>query len=145
MSDNTKINKGVDGDEIATDDILGVKYPRSKIVIGKNNINDGDVAETNPMPVKGRTIAWNAPTFVAVGTSTTVILASNTSRLGAVLVNDGNKDIYLGIGAAAVVGSGILLNSGGGAYEINLTNLTTQAINGISTGGGSNLTVHEAI
>lgn len=49
--DNTTLNSGSGGDTIATDDISGVKYPRSKIVIGADGVNDGDVSSANPMPV----------------------------------------------------------------------------------------------
>lgn len=51
MADNTTLNSGSGGDSIATDDISGVKYPRSKIVIGADGTNDGDVSSSNPLPV----------------------------------------------------------------------------------------------
>lgn len=51
MADNTILNTGSGGDTLATDDIGGVKYPRSKIVIGADGTNDGDVSATNPLPV----------------------------------------------------------------------------------------------
>ena len=50
MADNTTLNTGTGGDVIATDDIGGVKFPRSKITIGANGTNDGDVSAANPMP-----------------------------------------------------------------------------------------------
>ena len=43
------------------------------------------------------------------------------------------------------MGSGIRLNSDGGVYEINSINLSTQAVNAISSFASKNLTVHEAI
>lgn len=39
--------------ELAADDIGGVKYSRSKITLGADGDNDGDVSATNPMPVIG--------------------------------------------------------------------------------------------
>jgi hypothetical protein len=60
MADNTVLASGSGGDTIATDDIAGVKYPRSKIVIGADGSNDGDVSATNPMPVKGTGTAGTA-------------------------------------------------------------------------------------
>jgi hypothetical protein len=39
------------GDTIAADDISGIKYPRQKITIGADGVNDGDVSASNPMPV----------------------------------------------------------------------------------------------
>jgi len=50
MADNTTLNTGTGGDVIATDDISGVKFPRSKITIGGDGTNDGDVSSANPMP-----------------------------------------------------------------------------------------------
>lgn len=52
MADNTVLSTAVGtGDTIATDDISSVKYPRSKITLGADGVNDGDVSSSNPMPV----------------------------------------------------------------------------------------------
>lgn len=58
--DNTELASGSGGDTIATDDISGVKFPRSKIVIGADGSNDGDVSAANPLPA----VVTNAGTFV---------------------------------------------------------------------------------
>ncbi len=50
MADNTTLNTGSGGDTIASDDIGGVKFPRSKITIGADGTNDGDVSSANPLP-----------------------------------------------------------------------------------------------
>lgn len=52
MADNTILNTGTGGDVIASDDILGVKYQRVKLISGIDGVNDGDIATTNPLPVK---------------------------------------------------------------------------------------------
>ena len=52
MADNTTINTGVGGDNIATDDIAGVKYQRVKLIHGADGTNDGDVSNTNLYPTK---------------------------------------------------------------------------------------------
>ena len=57
MADNTTINPGSGGDLIATDEIAGIKYPRSKITLGADGQNDGDVSSSNPLPVTGTTSA----------------------------------------------------------------------------------------
>lgn len=36
---------------VATDDIAGVNYPRTKLTLGADGVNDGDVSAANPMPV----------------------------------------------------------------------------------------------
>jgi hypothetical protein len=53
MADNVQITPGV-GANIAADEILGVKYPRSKMVVGADGVNDGDVSDANPVPMKIR-------------------------------------------------------------------------------------------
>lgn len=100
------------------------------------------------MPITPESVSYAAPAFVSVGTSTTVILAANDLRLCVIIVNDAADDVYIGIGAAAVVGSGIRLNSGGGSLQIGGPGgiaLTLQAINGISNTAAQNVTVQEGI
>lgn len=62
MADNTLLNSGSGGDTLATDDIGGIKYPRSKIVIGADGSNDGDVSSANPLPVSLATVPSHAVT-----------------------------------------------------------------------------------
>jgi hypothetical protein len=143
MVDNITLNPGAGGDTVAADDIGGVKTPRCKMQLGADGVNDGDVSAANPLPVVS-TMTWAAPTNATVGVASGAVLAANASRKGAIIVNDSNRVIYLGIGAAAVVGSGIRLNANGGSYEISALNLSTQVINGIASVAGNNVTVHEA-
>ena len=84
-------------------------------------------------------------TKVAVGTSTTVVLAANPKRHEAVLVNDSNQPIYIARGNDAVMNQGIRLTPSGGTYKINRDNLFLGAINGIATGGAKNLCVSEGV
>jgi hypothetical protein len=46
-----KANTGSGVEVLAADDISGVLYPRSKITLGADGVNDGDVSNTNPLPV----------------------------------------------------------------------------------------------
>lgn len=145
MADDTVLNPGAGGDTIRTDEIAGIKFPTTKITLGADGADDGFVEDTNPLPTKFPPVAWNAPTFVAVGVASGLALAANANRKGATFVNDSVNTIYLGIGANAVVGSGIRLNANGGAYEINGFNLNVQAINAIATGAASNMGIHEGV
>jgi len=52
MSDNTTLNVGTGGDVYGSDDISSVKYQRVKLIHGVDGTNDGDVALTNPFPVR---------------------------------------------------------------------------------------------
>jgi hypothetical protein len=51
MPDNVSITPGA-GAPIATDDIAGAHYQRGKLIHGADGVNDGDVAKTNPLPVR---------------------------------------------------------------------------------------------
>jgi hypothetical protein len=54
MADNVQVNeRTTDGAIFAADEISSVYYPRTKIVIGADGTNDGDVSSANPMPVTG--------------------------------------------------------------------------------------------
>jgi hypothetical protein len=53
MADNLGYTPG-SGATVASDDIGGVQHQRVKLVLGANNVSDGDVAESNPMPVIGK-------------------------------------------------------------------------------------------
>jgi hypothetical protein len=55
MADNitAKGNVGAGTEVIAADDISGVLYPRTKLVLGADGANDGDVSAANPMPIEG--------------------------------------------------------------------------------------------
>jgi hypothetical protein len=49
MSDNTRIDNGTTGDNIATDDVGGVKHQRMKVEFGDDG-SATDVSATNPLP-----------------------------------------------------------------------------------------------
>lgn len=121
MADDITLNAGSGGDTLAADDIGGVKYTRSKITLGADNTNDGDVSSSNPMPVAG-TAAENAaaagapvpaggrydatPRTLGDGDRGEVALAAD----GAVHIDDGGNSITVDSGdlstlAGAVSGS----------------------------------------
>ena len=49
MADNTTINRGTDGDTIATDDIDGVKHQKVKMEFGGDGVAT-EVTATTPFP-----------------------------------------------------------------------------------------------
>ena len=61
MADNSRASIGTqDGDTFAFDDIGGIKFARTKLVIGADNTNDGDISAANPLPVTGTVAVTNA-------------------------------------------------------------------------------------
>ena len=76
-------------------------------------------------------------TGIDVATTSTAILAANTKRRYAAIVNDSDTAIYIALGAAAVVNAGIRLNASGGSFEILTHDMSSEAINGIHGGTGT--------
>jgi hypothetical protein len=74
---------------------------------------------------------------VSVLTTSTLIVAENSSRNGIVLVNGGSNPIWVSFGTAAVVGQGAYLAANGGALPMDDTALWCGAIYGIGVGGAS--------
>lgn len=83
------------------------------------------------------------PTFATVTGTSSQVLAANSNRKSLVFVNTSSDNISFGIGAnAAVVGSGITLTPNG-VWEADEYSYVTSAINAITSGTSSNLTIQE--
>jgi hypothetical protein len=126
MADGILLNSGAGGSTLATDDIGGTHYQRTKLALGADGVNDGDVAIGNPLPVfDGLAIArgthanyegvkvsgrnpdldtaaaediWEAPT--------TLWVAPTTARLHDIASDDVN-DTAAGSGAMTVLVEGL--------------------------------------
>jgi hypothetical protein len=82
---------------------------------------------------------------VSVGIASTIVRAANVDRRYLLLVNDSDTDIYVALGAAAVLNTGIRLNAGGGWYEmLDGQNLYRGAVNAIAAAANKILTIVEA-
>lgn len=77
---------------------------------------------------------------VTVGATSTAVLPADGGRQYAIIINDSDETIYLGLGAAAAMNQGIRLNTNGGAFEISGVNVFTGAINAICASGSKVLT-----
>ena len=115
MSDNITLNLGSGGDVLAADDIgPGVKYARSKITIGADGTNDGDVSNTNPIPSKlNPATALVASVQVTVNTGAEVQLANNVATRGVTLKarSGNNGKIFIGL-TGVTTSTGFELNAG---------------------------------
>ena len=85
----------------------------------------------------------SAPTSASVGVASAQALAANTSRTGLIMVNTSANRISLGLGATAVLDSGISLAASGGAWTMGREDFTTAAINAIASAAASNLAIQE--
>lgn len=113
MADNTTLNTGTGGDTIATDDIAGVKYPRSKIVIGADGANDGDVSSSNPLPVSLASV----PSHNVTNAGTFAVQASQT---GTWAVTDGSGSLTVD----APVGTPVFVRLSDGTAAITALPIT---------------------
>lgn len=102
------------------------------------------VVAINPgTPVSTKTaLTANSPTVASVGTSSASAVASNASRKGLILQNNSVNTIYLGIGATAVIGSGITLYPGG-VFNMDEFMFFTGAVNAIASGAASSMAIQE--
>lgn len=104
-----------------------------------------DPTGTTVQPVTVSTVALTpaSPTAASVGVTSASAVAANASRTGLVLINTSNNTISLGLGAAAVLSSGITLNPNGGTWEMDNFSFYRGAINAIASGASSNMAIQE--
>lgn len=97
MADNVTADAGSGGATFAADDIGGVHFPRTKLIIGADGTNDGDVSAANPLPVTagslplpaGAATAAKQPALGTAGTaSADVLTIQGVASMTAVQVAD---------------------------------------------------------
>lgn len=119
MADNVTVTVFGGGSAVmATDDISSVHFERIKLALGADGVNDGDVSATNPVPAKERRPATPALANVAGSASSVTLLASNASRLQAMLFNDSAAALYIKFGATASTSSFTVKVAAGGYFEL---------------------------
>jgi hypothetical protein len=134
VADNTLLNLGSGGDTIASDDIgPGVKYPRVKITLGADGVNNGDVASGNPMPsnvtqVGGTATDTNSGTKSA-GTLRVVLATDQPQLTNKLLVTpDANSAVNVAQFGAANVATGTGAG-GAGIPRVTISNDSSLAAN----------------
>jgi len=121
----------------------------STLALIKEKTNNIDVAlSTRTKPSDTQLVSSkvaltaSSPTFATVGTSSGIAVASNSSRKSLIITNTSNNVMYLGLGAAAVVGSGIVI-APYSVWNMNEYSFTTSAIYVIASDTNSNLAIQE--
>lgn len=148
MADNVTTNPGTGGETFATDDIAGVQYPRSKITLGDDGNNDGDVSASNPMPVTGSFVKIeDSPS--ASGDAGVFVLAVRADTDAPTAGTDGDytalKCDEAGRLKVAVQPGGYLLSTGNitsatSAVPINVARVSNVMVYVAGTFAGVNLT-----
>ena len=89
------------------------------------------------------TIMPLAPTSIAVGISSTQLVAFNSIRAGLTVINSSTGTIYLGLGNIAVLNAGIALNPSGGTWVMDEYTYTNGQINAIAHAAATSVAVQE--
>lgn len=92
MADNVTLNPGTGGKTIKTDEIGGVDYPVSKIVLGDTDADDGLVHEGNPFPVTNRNVVGATTKTSADWSSNKVLITSSPAVITGLLLYNSNPD-----------------------------------------------------
>lgn len=103
MADDVISNPGAGGATFAADEIGGVFYPRSKIVIGADGVNGGDVSSANPLPVNDAGGSLTVDGTVAVSGTVAVTQSGVWDEVG---INDSGNSITVDNATISVVGGG---------------------------------------
>jgi hypothetical protein len=96
MSDGTRLNQGLGGDLICTEQTTRAtgKIPVSKIVLGDVDVDGGDVSATNPMPVQ--TTAASAIRLTVTGGASLGTVKGSAGKLwGWQVYNPNSTIVYL--------------------------------------------------
>lgn len=97
MADNAT---SASGPTVATDDIAGIHYQRTKLVWGVDGVAT-DASATNPLPVLPAPSATGTLSSVTASATSVTILASNPGRRGALIYNDSTATLALAFAATA--------------------------------------------
>lgn len=122
------------------------------IITDATGANVADVNASGALKVTGSftpgpvaPLTASAPAVATVGATSAQAVASNTNRLGLILVNVSTSDqvISLGFGGnAAVLNEGVTLRVGDG-YNMGQYDFTTGQVNAIASAVAAALTVQE--
>ena len=86
MADNVTANAGSGGATFASDDISSIQYPRVKITLGADGVNDGDVSSSNPIPITG-TVSVSGTVSIGTNAITSVVPGTGATNLGKAIGN----------------------------------------------------------
>lgn len=85
----------------------------------------------------------STPANATVTGTSSEIVASNVNRKGLSIINLSTDIIYIGLGTTALLGKGIALTQTGSVYEMSEYDYTTSAVNAISSGTSSAVSIQQ--
>jgi hypothetical protein len=123
MADNltARANTGAGTDVLAADEIGSVFFPRMKLVLGADGVNDGDVAASNPLPVSLLS-STTVPDNNAQGANVRAI----GQDIWSVSFTDSGASVLSNMFRAPDVGTGVTYDQTAGALRV-ITGTTANA------------------
>lgn len=103
MADNVLLNAGTGGDTVRTVDKSGIETQTVILDLG------GSGTES----LWARPVTALSPATASITTADSTPVAANATRKGLIVTNIGSATVFFGIGATAVLNSGIVLTPGG--------------------------------
>lgn len=100
------------------------------------------VVVTGSVSIVKTPLTPSAPTTASVGITSAQIVASNSSRTGLIITNLSVNRVFIGLGATAVLNSGISLYPGG-TYQMSEFDFTTGAVNAVASAASSTVSIQE--
>lgn len=126
MPDNVTANGTtvVGGPIFAADDIGGILYPRQKLTVGPDGVNNGDVGVDNPLPVAGALRAAAVVSgSVTVGDSAVQLPSALARRFHIKASFTNSVAVWLGPNTVTVGGGYQLMPGESVLVPLELTNL----------------------
>ena len=104
---------------IATDLIAGVNFPRTKLTVGADGVNDGDVSAANPMPTTDKLLQELNDTML-------YMLGAILEKMPRVTGND-QAAVSIETGSVTTVGTVSNMTNIGGRHTANVADAMTMA------------------
>lgn len=141
IADGADVAEGATTDSAVVGDAAGTVSAKlrglSKILNSAWNSTAGSLSTQSKTPLSA-----SSPSTATLGVSSGTVIAANSSRKGLVIVNVSANTMSFGIGATAVLSSGITLYPGG-SWEMDEYTFSTSVINGIASSASSVASVQE--
>lgn len=116
---------------------------RDVVIVGGGG---GSVTPASAIPVVNASVGTGTDRSAATSTSSSTLMAANTSRVGYFIKNDSAIDVWINIGATAVASAGsgnYKIAANGGYLESPAWGCSTAAINIIAASGTPAISARE--
>lgn len=144
MADNITVDNGNLNDyDVRSSEVTGGKLVQHiRLDIGSGT-SESQITASNGLPISSKiNLTAASPSQATVGTSSSSIVAANSSRKGLIIVNTSVNRVSLAFGTAAVLNSGITLSELG-TFVMDEFCFTTAEVRAIASASSSVVAIQE--